>query len=625
MRLRLVFVSILLVWTILLAKIYQYAVKSNSYFENIALENSVKTTQIIPVRGQILDRLSNPLAINRLGFSLSIAPHLKDNELNATIAEISRYFDVNSSAIYKEYKKSSSFYNHKFINVVNFLDYNATSRAFSHLNLNDKIQINPDLKRFYPYNSIASHVIGYVGRVTQKDIENDPSLSAIKNIGKSGIERYYNEILQGDFGEIKSKVTVLNKVIETLDYKEPKTHQIMLSIDIRLQELLKELFKDKAGSAVIMDVQTGEILAAGSYPEYDLNLFVTGIDDETWRKIIEDLNHPFTNKIASGLYPPGSVLKMGVGMSFLNSGLIKPEKTYTCRGYIELGGRKFRCWKAVGHGAVNLTSALRESCDVYFYEGSLEVGIDAISHDLIRYGFGQKTGIDLPNEYIGTIPNKAWKMAKYKKPWFLGETVNASIGQGDVLVTPIQVAKYTAQIASGKGLTPHFIKGIDGVSLDKVDENSSEILRNLRDKFAPYELFTPLEKNSLSFVRAGMYEVANHPQGTTYKLLNDMPIKIAAKTGTAQVVFIPQNEIVRMKERDMEYYRRSQAWMTSFGPYDEPRYAVSVLVEHGGSGGSAAGPLIKKIYAKLAELGYLQISAPMPNLNKKDKKIKNLQ
>ena len=216
-------------------------------------------------------------------------------------------------------------------------------------------------------------------------------------------------------------------------------------------------------------------------------------------------------------------------------------------------------------------------------------------------------------------------MAKYKKPWFLGETVNASIGQGDVLVTPIQVAKYTAQIASGKGLTPHFIKEIDGVSIDKVDENSSEILRNLHDKFAPYELFTPLEKNSLSFVRAGMYEVANHPQGTTYKLLNDMPIKIAAKTGTAQVVFIPQNEIVRMKEHDMEYYRRSQAWMTSFGPYDEPRYAVSVLVEHGGSGGSAAGPLIKKIYAKLAELGYLQIDAPTPNLNKKDKKNRNLQ
>lgn len=614
------FAFIILIWLILLVRIYHFAVSSNTALENQAQENAIRTKLIRPVRGQILDRNGNPLAINQLGFSISLAPHLKNDELNATISKITQYFgDLNASKIYRNYKRQNSPYNHDFIGVISFLDYNTTAAKFAELNLDENIRINPSSQRYYPYNSVASHVIGYIGKVTEKDIENDANLSEFESIGKSGIEGFYNQILQGEFGMKKSKVTVLNEIIENLEYKKPKSHNIMLSIDIRLQEFLKELFSDKAGSAIIMDINTGEILAAGSYPEYDLNPFVTGIDSASWKAIIEDLNHPFTNKISSGLYPPGSVLKMGVGMSFFNSGRISPQTSYVCRGYIELGGRKFRCWNSSGHGKVDLTSALRQSCDVYFYEGSLEVGIDHIANDLNRYGFGRKTGVDLPNEYIGTIPNKAWKRAKYNKPWYNGETVNASIGQGDVLVTPLQIAKYTAQIASGKGLVPHFLREIDEVAVANFDENLSEFAY-LKDKFKPFEVFTPFEKSNLGYVRQGMYDVANHPGGTTYRLLHDMPIKIAAKTGTAQVVFIPQNEIVRMKERDMEYFKRSQAWMTSYGPYFAPKYAVTVLVEHGGSGGSAAGPLIKKIYAKLAELGYITQATQPESKTKKPKK-----
>jgi len=623
LRLRLIIAAILLVFIALTVRIYYFSVKSGDYYAAVAQENVIKTRLIPPTRGQILDRNGEPLAINKLGFSISLEPHLEGAELENLVGKIANSFDeLNSTKIIREYKRQNSPYNHEFISIVDFLDYNATTEKFTELNLDDRVRIAPSAQRHYPYNSLASHVIGYVGRVTQKDIDFDKNLTNIDYIGKSGVEGYYNKILQGEFGSRKTKVTVLNEVIEELEYVSPVSHDIKLSIDMRLQEFLRELFSDKAGAAIIIDVQTGEILASGSFPEYNLNPFVTGISSEDWAKIIEDLDHPFTNKMTSGLYPPGSVFKMGVGMSFLNSGLIDKDKTYACRGYIELGGRKFRCWRGGGHGKIDLISALRQSCDVYFYEGSLEVGIDFISEDLMRYGFGRKTGVDLMNEYIGTVPNKAWKREKYGKPWYNGETVNASIGQGDVLVTPMQVAKYTAQIASGKGIVPHYIKEIDEIPLESEDANLSAEMLNLKAKFAPFEVFTPFELSQLPYVREGMWGVANHPAGTTYKLLNDMSVKIAAKTGTAQVVFIPQNEIVRMRESDMEYYKRSQAWMTSYGPYEEPKYAVTVLVEHGGGGGKAAGPLVRAIFEKLLEMKYIKIPEPKPATPQKSKKKK---
>ncbi|MSN96020.1 penicillin-binding protein 2 [Campylobacter sp. FMV-PI01] len=593
-RVKILAIFIFLVWIILIARVYFLSIKSSDYYAKMALSNAVKTEIISPTRGQILDKNNHPLAINRLGYSILLKPHLKDKFLDEEISKITEIFkDFNASILKKEYKKQNSAYNQDYIKVVDFIDYDDMIPRFSKINLFNNILIEPASKRHYPFNELSSHIIGYVGIANSKDIEKFPIAKYTNYVGRSGVEAFYNEILAGEVGKKITKVTALNKVVEELEYKKPNSNDIALHIDIKLQKFLQDLFKNKAGAVVIMDVKDGAIIGAGSYPEYNLNPFVTGISTSRWNEIINDLNHPFTNKLINGLYPPGSVIKMGVGMSFLNSGKITKDKSYKCSGYIVLGKRKFRCWKTWGHGSVDLNKAIRESCDVYFYEGSLEVGIDFIATNLERYGFGKKTNIDLPNEFIGTVPNKAWKMEKFRRPWYTGETVITSIGQGNFLVTPMQIAKHTAEIASGKGLTPHFLKSINGKDV----------------KFDTYEIFTPFEKLNLPSIKKAMYEVANHPKGTSYNYLKDSIVKIAAKTGTAQVVGIPQSELVRMKESDMEYFHRSHSWITGFAPYDDPKYAVTVLVEHGGGGSSTGSPILKSIFEKLVEMGYIDLNS----------------
>ncbi|MDA3057549.1 penicillin-binding protein 2 [Campylobacter sp. VBCF_05 NA6] len=606
MRLKFVFFFVLAFFTMLLVRVYYLAIKSNEFYEQIAKNNVVSTEYIPPVRGQILDAKNRPLAINNIGFSLLIAPHLKDSALDAELANISKYFaDLNTTQMRKIYKDENSVYNQNFIEVVKFLDYNETIAHFANLNLHENIRVEPASQRYYPHNHLASHIIGYVGRANKKDIKSNP-LSALTGYnGRSGVEGYYNEILQGKRGERKTKVTALNEVVEEISYEEPSSSEISLTIDLEFQKYLEEIFKDKDGVAIVIDLKDGAILGAGSFPEYNLNTFVGGISQAQWDELIKDPRHPFTNKLVNGLYPPGSVIKMAVGMSFLNSGKINENWSAFCGGAIELGGRRFRCWSSGGHGRVSLVQAIKSSCDIYFYEGSLIVGIDYMSAYLNRMGYGVKTGVDLPNEFVGTMPNKAWKMQKFKRPWYQGETVNASIGQGDVLVTPMQVAKNTAQIATGKAIIPHFLKSIDGEEIS----------------FEPGELFTPAEKNQLPLVRRGMYEVGNNPNGgTAYKIMKDAVVPLAVKTGTAQVVGLSQKTNKRLKESQMDYFHRSHAWMTSFGPYENPKYAVTVLVEHGGGGGSAAGPVVKKIFEKLVDMGYIDTNATANSTQNSKKK-----
>ncbi|NLK66799.1 MAG: penicillin-binding protein 2 [Campylobacteraceae bacterium] len=594
MRFKIALFFILSVWLVLIGRVYFLSVKSSDFYEEVALQNAYKSRDIAPTRGQIFDSKKNPVAINHLGYSISLKPHLKEEIVIAeTEALESLFYDLNATLLQREYKKQNSAYNQEFIKVVDFLEYDLVVPHFSKLNLNPNLEVLPSSLRHYPYGKLGSHIIGYVGRANTRDIEINP-LSKLTNVmGRSGIEAYYNDILQGEKGERTTKVTALNQVVEEVSYTKPTSKDIELHIDMELQEYLRNLYDDKAGAVVVMDVYTGAIIGAGSYPEFDPNPFVTGISSAEWKELIEDLDYPFTNKMVNGLYPPGSVIKMSMSMAFLNSGRISRDKTYFCNGAMQLGNHSFRCWKRWGHGTVSMNQAIRESCDVYYYEGSLEVGIDFLSASLERHGFGRKTGIDLPNEFVGTVPSKAWKMEKYGKPWYMGETVNTSIGQGSFLVTPIQVVKNTAEIASGKGLTPHFLKSIDGEEVE----------------FQTYEIFTPFEKEQLPYIRKAMYEVANHQNGTAYQHLKDSSVKIAAKTGTAQVVGIPQNVIVRMKEKDMEYYHRSHAWIVGYAPYKNPKYAAVVLVEHGGGGSSIGGPILRQIFEKLVEMEYIDLNA----------------
>ncbi|EHP1698564.1 penicillin-binding protein 2, partial [Campylobacter jejuni] len=571
------------------------------YYEELAKQNAIKTEFLPPVRGQITDRNGTLLAINDLGFSISIKPYLsikKSNKgiLDKELSELTNLFpDLNASKLAEIYKRNDSYYNQDFIKVVDFIPYDEIIPHYSELNLNKTIKIDPVVKRKYPFGKLASHIIGYVGKANLQDVQENEIAKLSNYTGKSGIERYYNDILQGEKGTRVYKVNALNQEVEQLSYTPAMSNDIELTIDIELQSYLTSLFEGNAGAAIIMNVNDGSILAAGSFPEYDLNPFVTGISFKDWDELSNSLDHPFTNKLINGYYPPGSVVKMGVGLSFLNSKNISPSTQYVCNGSIELGGRFFRCWNRSGHGPVDLKHAIKYSCDVYFYNGSLQVGIDQISETLSRIGFGAKTGVDLPSEFVGTLPSKEWKMQRYRQSWFQGDTLNTAIGQGNFLATPMQIARYTAQIAKGGEVIPHFLKSI---------ENNNTTIENQMDENKK-EIFTLFEKSQLPYIRDAMYAVANEQGGTSYRYLHNLDVKVAAKTGTAQVVGFSQTDKNRVDEKQFEYYTRSHAWLTSYAPYSKPKYVVTVLLEHGGRN-ITSGATVAKIYQKMIELGYFK-------------------
>ncbi len=595
MRVKLIIALFLSIWFILLVRVYYISVKSNLMYSQIAKNNILKTEDIAPLRGVIRDINGIALAVNKLGFAIELKPHLSKKKylplLDKEIKKIVKLFPkFEYKKLKKEYLKQDSPYLHKYIKIVRFLSYKEVIPYFAEMSLDKYIKIVPASKRYYPYGELLSHVLGYVSKANIRDVRNDSVANLTGFIGKSAIEKYYNKELEGVAGVKVSEVSAYNKEIKVLKKVNPTKKNLILNIDIRLQKFLSDIFKGKSGAIVVMDAKTGAIVAAGSYPGFDPNKFVNGISFKDWEKISTDFNHPFTNKIVNGLYPPGSIVKPGVALAFLESKYINQNTIFFDPGYIELGKRKFRCWKKDGHGKVNITKAIRESCDVYFYKGSLKVGIDNISKDLKKFGFGQRTGIDIPNESRGILPSREWKLRRYAKPWFQGETVITSIGQGYFLVTPIQIAKYTAILATGLNVTPHF-----GYKIG--------------DKYIKYKaksIFDKRDRRYLKIIRKAMYEVANSPHGTAMKYLHDCNVTLAAKTGTAQVVGIPQEEKKRMKENELAYFKRSQAWLTTYGPYKDPQYVVTVLVEHGGHGGSAAGEIVSKIFNKLLELGYIK-------------------
>ena len=601
MRIKIVSGIFFFVWLALLVRVYYISIKSNAYYEEIAKQNVVKVDELAPLRGLILDRNLKPLSVNKLGFSIRIKPGLSSKNQRETLDKEIAFLasvlpDTSVKELTKEYLKSDSPYNHDFVEVVSFISYDKVIASFSKISQRENIEIEIASKRHYPHGSLASHIIGYVGKSNTQDIEEDPTAKLVGFSGKTGIEKYYNNVLQGTKGEKKTKVTAFNQEIEQISKTLPTSNDIILSLDLELQEYVMSLFGTDSGAVVVMNAKTGEILAAASFPEYDLNKFVNGISRDEWVVLANDLNHPFTNKLVNGLYPPGSVIKMGIGLAMLNTGIITPSMAFESTGSMELGGRVFRDWKKEGHGMISYVRAIRESCDDYFYKASLKTGIDNIAPFMNKIGFAHKTGIDLPREFIGTVPSREWKRERFGKGWSQGETLISSIGQGYFLVTPIQVARYTAFLATGNGVTPHFLQKINNVAIDfPVDPN----------------MVSENEKRFLKITREGMYEVANVQGGTALRYIDvTAPFKIAAKTGTAQVVSISQTEKKRMKEEDMEYYHRSHAWLTTFGPYENPQYVVTVLVEHGSHGGSEGGPIASKIYDKLYALGYITVDAP---------------
>jgi len=593
MRYKIIILLFLGIWALMIGRLYQVSIKSSFYYEKLAKENIERKEYITPVRGEIIDTDGNFLAINKIGFSLSIAPHLsrKNGDLDSVITLVQSAFpDINTSVMKAVYRKHSSAYNHKFIKVIEFVPYGAMMKAYPRLSINKNIHINAETKRHYPYGQYAAHIVGYTGRSNKKENDKDPVSKAVGKAGKSGLERYYNTLLEGELGYVVTKVNARNKALEVLEEKNPVSNRnLVLNLDMKLQKYIYLLLKKKAAIVVVMK-STGEVLSAVSNPSYDPNLFVDGISVKNWKALQQNLGHPFTNKFVHAVYPPGSVIKMGVALATSKYGKGVLDQDENCTGFIRIGKskHKFRCWSKWGHRETDLRKSIRESCDVFYYNKSLKVGIDNISKTLKSIGLGIKTGIDLPAEYNGIIPNKEWKKKRYGLPWYKGETVIAAIGQGYDNITPMQIARYTAFLATGKLPTPRFAKKING---RKVKMQSKKVVFNTRH---------------MTLIRQGMVDVCNDRKGTAYKTMHNLPLKVAGKTGTAQVVSIPQNIKKRVKEDEMAYFKRSHAWITTYAPIKKPEYIVTVLLEHGSHGGSSAGPIAADIYKWLYYHGYFK-------------------
>ena len=593
LRIRIFVLLCVAVCSILILRMYFLSVKSNIYFEKIAQRNTEKTEMLIPTRGQILDRNGEILATNKLGFSIAIDPFLNTSQkLEQEIHFLLRFFpNLSFEQLQKAYKAEYSPYNHSPIVVIPFVEYQEMQKLYVQLLQNPRVLVLPNARRYYPYGALASHIIGYAGSANSNDVTKNLVAKYTNIVGKLGLERQYNVFLQGDLGTKKTKVNALNKEVNFISQDPLKNGgDLKTSLDVSLQKILDREFLDKNGSALVMDVYSGEILAAGSYPEYDLNDFVGGISHHKWKALLENPYKPLVNKVVSGTYPPGSVVKMGIALSFLEYAGVDEKTLVDTPAYVELGGRKFRDWKIGGHGKSDMIKAIKESVDVYFYLLSQKIGVEKIAEVLRKMGFGEKSGIDLPGESRGIMPTPEWKMRQYGQQWFVGDTINISIGQGAFLATPIQIARYTALLASGVLSTPHFVVEKDG---KPVEYESEEIL-------------SPLQRSKLSAIALGMYQVCNDPDGgTAYRHTRGAKVKIACKTGTAQVVGIPQEIKKRVKEEDMAYFHRSHGWITAFVPYKNPKYAITILVEHGG-GSRAASPILVNIVNRMYDMGYFK-------------------
>ncbi|PKT78000.1 penicillin-binding protein 2 [Helicobacter winghamensis] len=604
-RILFLFSAFVLFWLLLLIKIFDISILEHKNFEDQASKNMLRQEPIIPIRGQILDRNGLPLATNTVGFSISLPPRLSlranlpilEQETEKLLAFFPKY---SKEELIKKYRQKDSPYNHEFIPVIDFVGHEEILKYYPKLSQSNTLRIVPLARRFYPNNATASHIIGYVSRANQKDIEKQPIAKYTGNIGKEGLERQYDTFLQGELGERIVKVTALNQEVGVVSHKEAiENRDLITTLDIKLQSAMDSIFSNKNGAAIIMDALNGEILAAGSYPEYNLNHFIGGISHENWNALRDNPHKPLINKFINGLYPPGSVIKMGMGLALLEYTDINENTEIKTPPFIELGGRKFRDWKKEGHESADLYKAIKRSVDVYFYLLAQRTDFENIASVLKKMGLGEKTGVDLPNEFIGIVPSPSFKKKRYKQDWFAGDSVVSSIGQGLFLTTPLQIANYTALIASGKLPTPHFVK------------NTQEAL--------PKDVLNAFEKSKLPILREGMRQVCSEIGGTAFYATRESKAHLACKTGTAQVVGISQEDKARIKEEDMEYFHRSQAWITAFLPADNPRYVITIMVEHGGSGSGTGGPVLAKLSNALVDLGYVKpYKKASKSLNKND-------
>jgi len=582
---------VLAMMLVLLGRFFYLQVVRQSDFRTMAESNRIKPMPIAPNRGQILDRNGVVLARNYSGYTLEIDPS-KVSNLDGTIEDLSKLVTITPKdlRIFKKLKAES--HDYASLPIRSRLNDEEAARFAAQQYRFPGVEIKARLFREYPFRETASHLIGYIGRINEQDKQDldeedlEANYRGTDYIGKGGIEEHYEQELHGTTGFEQVEVDAGGHGIRTLSRTSPVSgNNLVLTLDAKLQEIAEQAFGKYRGALVAIDPSNGEVLAFVSKPGYDPNLFIDGIDTETWDELSNSPDVPLNNRILRGQYPAGSTIKPFMALAGLHFGTRTPEQTIHDPGYYMLAGSShhYRDWKTGGHGSVDMFKAIQMSCDTYFYGLATEMGIDKMHTFLSQFGFGDKSGIDIDGELPGLLPSEEWKEARFHQKWFAGDTVSAGIGQGYVLVTPMQLAFAVSIIANdGVAYRPH-------------------LLRQLQPSGKPPQPVPPvqpafdmhLDPDDLDLVKRAMVAVTK-PGGTAAWAGSGAPYDIAGKTGTAQVIAIKQNE--RYIESQVDERNRDHAWFIAFAPADKPRIALAVLVENGGHGGTTAAPIARKVF-----------------------------
>jgi len=602
----------------ILSRLFSLQISENKKYLTLSDKNRLREWRLPPIRGDFLDYFGKIIAGNTEVYQLHIIPEEVSNfkSLMVRLREILSLSEKEYTKILRRKKKQKPW-------ETLIISENLSWKQFSKLNLYlhelDGAKPVLSISRNYPYKENFTHVLGYVSKASLSDLNEN---EAIRNnhvpglrVGKIGLEKTFEKDLIGINGVQRYEVNAYGKRINQIDHIEGiKGKNIYLTVDTEVQKLTNELLIGRSGSIVVMDIYTGEIVAMHSSPSFDPNLFFHGISNQDWKEIREDPLKPLLNKTISGLYSPGSTIKPLVALSALENDVISPDLTIECTGKTELYGQTYHCWKEKGHGYMKLRNAIKQSCDTYFYEVARRLGVDRLNLTATKYGLGKRTmeGIFL-DEKKGLVPSTKWKKNNLGKGWVLGETLITGIGQGYILTTPLQLCLMTAQLANGgfkiyPKINSHDIKDSLEIIKNKISEKIEErkeaqlgIIESGK-KFLNYkeDEYKPLFRNqeNVKFVLEAMFGSTNELYGTSYSSrYDDKKYQFAGKTGTAQVKRITEEQ----RELDLEisqipYKDRDHAMYIAYGPYVNPRYAVSIVVEHGGSGSIAAAPIAKKIF-----------------------------
>ena len=568
-------------------KLFDIQITNSKKYKTLSKNNQINIEIIYPVRGIIKDRSGNIIASNIKVFDLYIIPE-RTKDINKSLNKLSTYIDLEFSkkkeiiALSKKVKKFDK------IKIFENLDWKTLELLETNKNYLNGIQLIEDYQRVYPQNEIFSHLLGYLNKPSKKDF-NLPYISRMPllNIGQQGVEKTFNEKLVGKPGNKEIEVNSSGRVIREISKRMSiKGENIILSLDSILQKFVSEkLSNHKAGSIVVIDIINGNILSMSSTPSFDSNFIIKKPNNDYWNELLKNSLSPLTDRSVQGLYAPGSTFKMIVAIAALKNNAANFKNKYDCKGKIEFGDRLFHCWKTRGHGRMDIVKALQESCDVFFYELAIKVGIDKIAKVAKDFGLGQIYPAKIANQKIGRIPSKKWKKENLNEKWYGGETLIAAIGQGYVLSTPLQLAVMTARIASGgRKINPSIIK--------------NEEIKN----FAIMKEY----KNEIKIIQKAMFKVVNESKGTANKSKSN-DFAYSGKTGTSQVkkITLAERESDDFRNIEIDWKNRDHALFVGYAPSDNPQYAISVVIEHGGSGASTAAPIAKDVFTFMKVKNFL--------------------